>query len=241
MTHVSILCPTYGRPRRVEELIACFLRQTHDDAHMTVLNDRVGQNLIFNHPRVSILNHAPRYNSLGEKRNALIAAATPGLFMCWDDDDIYLPDHIAFSLENHAHWKTPASKHHFLWIDGGHQLYRLHPAAWMHTSLIHTDVLAAIGGYEPVDINEDVRVVHKLLDAGHLHGPSHWERHVPTCIYRSGDTGHHMSDYDPETTRASMDAHADQQEGDIQLIPHWNEDYVTKAAASWQAVCHVGQ
>ncbi len=236
-TYVNVLCPTYGRPRQLEESISCFLRQTHENCHMYVLNDRVGQNLVLNHPRVTILNHAPRYGSLGEKRNALVDLAPPGLFMCWDDDDLYLPNHIAYSLENHKRWKTQASKHFTVWIDSGHALYRISPAAWMHTSLIHSDILHEIGGYEPIDINEDVRVVHKMLDAGHFHGPANWDLVPPTCIYRNGNPAHHMSDFAPDKVQASMDDHADRQDGDIQLIPHWNEDYVAKAAASWEAVC----
>ena len=98
---VSCICPTYGRPALLEEAIYCFLQQDYPGPkELIVLNDYAGQTLLFDHPEVRMINLPTRFRTVGEKRNAAVALAAHDLLFVWDDDDIYLPHRLSFSVAN---------------------------------------------------------------------------------------------------------------------------------------------
>jgi len=233
---ISIVCPTYGRPRQLEELISCFLRRDVQDCHLFIVNDHPRQRLIFNHPEVTVINKPVRYPSLGEKRQDILSMIPSGLWTTWDDDDIYLPGYLSYSLELHARFRSPASKHMKCWQDSGKRLYRIVPAGWMNTVLCDRDLFLRDSGFQPGTNNSCVPAISSLLRNGHLIGPGLWDKVPPTFIYRIDNGRSHCCIMPEETARDLVAAAADPVEGDIELIPHWEEDYAAKAANSWQAL-----
>lgn len=237
---VTILCPTYGRPRQLEELLASFLRQTVTDAQLVIVNDCPWQKPVFNHPRVIISNLPNRFPTFGDKRNSMLAMMNAScLVTFWDDDDIYLPGYLSYSLANHKRFATPVSKHHRQWNDRGVSKYRITGAGWMNTVIARRGCLTDAGGFDSVHNGSCVGIIRRLVKAGHLVGPGEWDGVQPSFIYRSRDGKNHVSTQEPDRAYASMDDFADQEEGTIQLLPHWHEDYVAKADASWEAVQRV--
>src|SRR5581483_9236967 len=101
LPRVSCICLTFGRPWFLEEAIESFLRQDYPgDAELLVLNDYAEQRLVFHgDPRIKLINCATRFDSIGEKRNAAIGAASGEILLTWDDDDISLPGRIRQSVE----------------------------------------------------------------------------------------------------------------------------------------------
>ena len=98
---VSCFCLTYGRPRVLEEAVHSFLQQDYaGPKEMIVLNDYADQILDFDHPEVHVINVPRRFRTLGEKLNAAVALASHDLLFVWDDDDIYLPHRLSFSVAN---------------------------------------------------------------------------------------------------------------------------------------------
>lgn len=98
---VSCYCPTYGRAHCLEESIECFLRQDYKGPkELVILNDYEHQTLEFDHPEVKIYNVPYRIEPLGAKFNATIALCSGDVLMCWEDDDIYLPNRISYTLEH---------------------------------------------------------------------------------------------------------------------------------------------
>ena len=98
---VSCICLTYGRPHVLEEGIDSFLRQDYAGRkELIVLNDYAGQTLRFDHPEVQVINCTKRFRTVGEKMNAAVALASHDLLFVWDDDDIYLPHRLRFSIEH---------------------------------------------------------------------------------------------------------------------------------------------
>jgi len=94
------MCLTYGRPHLLEEAIQCFLRQDYAGTkELIVLNDFSEQFLEFPHPEVVIVNCPKRFRTVGEKRNACAALTSHELLFVWDDDDIYLPHRLRFSVQ----------------------------------------------------------------------------------------------------------------------------------------------
>lgn len=96
---VSCMCLTYGRPHLLEEAIESFLRQDYPgQKELIVLNDLDWQTLRFEHPEVRVINVPARFRTIGEKRNACAALASHDLLFVWDDDDIYLPHRLSYSV-----------------------------------------------------------------------------------------------------------------------------------------------
>lgn len=105
---VSCLCPTYGRPRLLENAVACFLSQTYpaDRRELLILDDG-GQfpfagDLVSGPteivPGVRLASTGERFATLPGKYNWMANRAQGAILAVWEDDDIYLPRH----LENHA-------------------------------------------------------------------------------------------------------------------------------------------
>lgn len=98
---VACLCCTYGRPHLLPEAIESFLRQTYEPRELIILDD-AGQytGCVSRWPNVKVVSIPYRFATLGEKRNACAALASPGtdLYAVWDDDDIYLPRHLELAV-----------------------------------------------------------------------------------------------------------------------------------------------
>lgn len=96
---VSCMCLTYGRPQVLEEAIESFLRQDYQGIkELIVLNDLSEQVLRCDHPNVRVINVDKRFRTVGEKRNACAALSSHDLLFVWDDDDIFLPHRLSFSV-----------------------------------------------------------------------------------------------------------------------------------------------
>ena len=115
MSHmISCLCPTFKRPKLLANAIACFIAQEYDSPAELVILDDAGQ---YPHdlyhgvelPRnlnVRLVSYPNRLRSLPEKYNALAAMAYGDRLVVWEDDDIYLPWHLAahhIALERHGY------------------------------------------------------------------------------------------------------------------------------------------
>lgn len=229
---VSCLCPTYGRPECVEEVIESFLRQDYQgQKELIIVNDLVDQRLIYDHPEVRVVNAKSRVTPLGAKFNAVAAMAQGDVLFVWEDDDIYLPHRISYSIDRMRNgiWHTPIA-----WYE--EQLGEVIPAQNLfHANLaIERSVFWSIGGYEESDwpgidtklfgdLNKVYGSVHSLI--------SH---HDAYYIYRFGTSGRcHASNWirDSETSaHAERIAHDDLRSGrltagDITLRPQWRRDY----------------
>jgi len=97
---VSCLCPTYLRPRLLENSIACFLAQDYPaNRRELVILDDAGQIAPQKGDSWEVISVARRFRSLPEKFNALAGLARGDVLVVWEDDDIYLPWHITAHVE----------------------------------------------------------------------------------------------------------------------------------------------
>jgi glycosyltransferase involved in cell wall biosynthesis len=98
---VSAYCCTYGRPFCLEEAIYSFLKQDYQgEKELVILNDLGDQCLFFDHPEVKIINSKKRIVPLNKKFNECISYCTGDYIFVWEDDDIYLPWKISYSIKN---------------------------------------------------------------------------------------------------------------------------------------------
>ncbi len=98
---VSCYCATFGRPHLLEEAIESFLRQDYQgEKELVILNDYANQELYCRAPGVRIANLKKRIVPLGRKFNETIGLCTGDILLPWEDDDIFLPWRISYSV-NH--------------------------------------------------------------------------------------------------------------------------------------------
>jgi hypothetical protein len=101
---VSCVCCTYGRFGFVRRSLACWLNQDYADAELIVFNT-AEEPLVLDdalHARgVRLINQSRDtvdglpYASLGAVRRDALAHAHGDVYVCWDDDDLYLPWHLS--------------------------------------------------------------------------------------------------------------------------------------------------
>lgn len=89
---LACLVPTYGRPRLVQNVLACFLTQSIvEDCHLYILDD-AGQINEQQGPNYTVFSTDLRFPNLPAKYDWLVAHTQEEEgFVVMDDDDIYLP------------------------------------------------------------------------------------------------------------------------------------------------------
>jgi len=95
--HITAICPTYGRFELLRAAVGCFVRQTHADRDMLILNDAPVP-IECDVPGVRVINETG-FDSLGEKYARLLDEAEGPVIAHWEDDDLYLPWHLASAAE----------------------------------------------------------------------------------------------------------------------------------------------
>jgi len=258
---VTVLVPTYGRPELLQECIKAFLDQTWQNTKLIIGNDYADQELVFNHPLVTVINRKQRFTTLGEKRNWMTSLATPGFVTQWDDDDIYLPTHIEHVMGRMSLYRHKIAKQAYTWRDIGRNHYQLVLARHLHTVIGHTDVFAKTKGYPAQNLREDTDLHSQLLHLGLLAhppvtaelpkallesrvftnrlvpGPAP-ELHVPTFVNVHVSGRAHVTDFEEKRCAKGMDedARANCVSGRIELIPSFRRDYQAIADASWEMI-----
>lgn len=101
---LAAICCTYHRPRELAEVVECFLRQDYPtELRELIVLDDAGQyspDALAEFTNVKLVTTQHRFRTLGEKRNASAAIASPDVdaYCVWDDDDIYLPWHMSAAV-----------------------------------------------------------------------------------------------------------------------------------------------
>ncbi len=164
---VSCIMPTYGRADYVAESVAMFLAQDYPAKELIILNDCPGQTLSGDFPGVRIVNAPERWTTLGEKRNAAIEFATGEFIAVWDDDDVYLPWRLSFSLERIQALKASIYCPAEYWAYWGDEHLHDNQAQldWIYHPLVifRRDLWEAVGGYPAQTAGEDTVFFRKAL------------------------------------------------------------------------------
>ncbi len=229
----SAYCATYGRPPSLlGEAVASFLQQDYANKELIVLNDLPEQTIHIDAPGVRVINAYPRYSTLGEKFRAAVDACRGQVLFPWEDDDIYFPWRMSYSIEH----MTEAGIYHTgkaWWLRG--------PFDPVMCANIHHCNLAMTagryhecGGYESEDVPDLDRRLFKRLDVQSQSGD------IPDkdvhYIYRWGTTdSYHGSgwggDIDDACARAGDYVQAKIKQGliptgDVHIVPRWTRDWV---------------
>ncbi len=247
---ISVLLPTYARPEFLAESIECFLRQTYQDSELIVLNDWRGHTIAFDHPRVRVFNgEGTTRRTIGEVRNWLCEKARGNLVVDWDDDDLYLPNHLDHALSMMSLYrggKAAKQRWQWKWRVKESKLFRICPAGYLHTAIMDKATRDSLGGYAAQTRHSDAEFIGRIIRNGLLLGPGKMF-HKPTFIQRLG-AGREQVSTGPDPLETDVDRHArvDREAealgitGNVVIDPHWNADYLQMAEDSYAAVLATG-
>ena len=185
---VSCLCPTYRRPKLLENSIACFLAQDYPaDWRELIILDDAGELQNQTGEGWQIISIGRRFRSLPEKFNALAGLARGEILVVWEDDDIYLPHHISShvnAMEGHL-WSKPSK----VLSDYTGQIQEEDATGRFHASLAFTrNALEQVGGW-PLTLRGDFdqQLISRLNGFGIPGDPC--AAASPAYVFRWGSTG----------------------------------------------------
>jgi len=231
---IACLCLTYRRPRRLPEAIACFERQDYP-AHLRelVILDDAGQYAPQEGKGWHLTSTTRRFRTLGEKRNAAAALASPDVdaYAVWDDDDIYLPWHltqVARALER-SPWSIPTRI--FREVFGRLELFvndaRFYHAGWGFSR----ELFQRAGGYPFQQSGEDQILRRRFEEAGAVPADSSADAE-PSYIMRwfSEPSAWHISAILHEGAYASLAAPRPRTRVTL-ADPHLSRDWAARCRA----------
>lgn len=191
---ILCLCATYGRPKLLANAVACFERQNYPaDKRFLLICDDAGQYGTIDVPNFAIISTPMRFPSMPAKYNAMLASANVrdwDAVAIWDDDDIYLPDHLANHAEQlAAHgWSYPKQ------LYAAMDTFRVENANGNHWAMcaFRRDFIERNNGWEEVPF---AAWDHHFLRQMESHGPPGRSDKI-SFVFRWGSTGHpHLQNF----------------------------------------------
>jgi hypothetical protein len=236
---VSCFCSAYGKIHCLPELIYSFLNQDYDGKkELVILNDLDKQNIIFDHPEVTVINSKTRISPLGRKFNTNINYCKYDIVAVMEIDDIYLPNHLSYAV---SHMKNDIYHCGNAWIWTGKDRPLHHSGNYFHATHCYTkDLFNKAGGYsEEIDnttLDVDIIVKFQKLVGNYSQSQAY---HDISYIYRWGVGGYHasgggtkinnLSDLALNSINHSINNNIEPT-GDIVITPRWNQDYLDLAS-----------
>lgn len=234
-------CCTYNRPQLLGRMIECFLRQTHEDRFLVVLDD-ARQYPEQEGERWHLYSWPERFPCLSKKRNIAAELANnhgAEAMAVWDDDDLYLP----WALEALDHtlylsaWAQPsevlefAGPERFVHAEENrltrhrtyrskHPRYRFYHASWAY----RTTAFYLTGGYRGEGVGEDLRLREALLACYGEAGDPMQLFYDPYYVYGRGPMA--ISDGPDHQGQDRYAARGQEEITRMERIPiGWDQDY----------------
>ena len=221
---LAALCCTFRRPHTLGQLVESFLRQDYpSELRELVILDDAGQYENQSGDGWRLVSIPTRFRSLGEKRNACAALASPDVdgFLVADDDDIYLPHWFRATADAlaKADWSRPG----LVLLEDGDGFREVESEGLYHGGwAFRKDAFYRVRGYGPHNNGEDQELAGRLHKAGvTVHDPC--EHHEPFYIYRYDNSSYHLSYMDDAGYRELGDGEVTK----TQVQPGWFRDYAS--------------
>ena len=220
---LAALCCTFRRPHTLGQLIECFLRQDYpSELRELIILDDAGQYENQAGDSWFLVSIPMRFRSLGEKRNACAALASPDVegFLVADDDDIYLPHWFSATADtlSKAEWSRPG----LVLLEHGDGLKEHDTNGLYHGGrAFRKEAFYRVRGYGPYNNGEDQELAGRLHESGvTVRDPC--EDHEPFYIYRYDNCSYHLSYMDDAGYR-ELGLNAD--DGKSTIHVGWPSDY----------------
>jgi glycosyltransferase involved in cell wall biosynthesis len=228
---VSCYCATYGRPLILEEAIYSFLQQDYKgEKELIILNDYADHILEYNHPEIKIYNIPTQITPLGKKFNETVKLTTGEIIFPWEDDDIYLPHRISYTVNQMLLSGLPIFHTNYAFFEESQYNIILSVNTYHTTMAMKRHVFDATNGYTIIkDHIIDLHSMHQWFTLF-----NYTSKHIqPTeyfYIYRWGTTnsyhGSWWADIDmPNNALEYLNQH-NNIHGQYTLQPHWKYNYL---------------
>jgi glycosyltransferase involved in cell wall biosynthesis len=165
---LAAICCTYKRPAPLATAVESFLRQDYPAGlrELVVLDD-AGQYASREGDGWRLVSVPARFRTLGEKRNASAALASPDVdaFCVWDDDDVYLPWHMsaAAAALAGADYTIPTA----VYVDKRTRLERKANQSMFHGAwAFRGGAFGQVGGYPFMQSGQDQGLLRRFEAAG---------------------------------------------------------------------------
>ena len=162
-SNVLCICPTFGRLSKLSITIAGFLRQEYKNKQLVIINDDYNVEIKMDgtYNNISIINLARRFN-ISQKRNigmgileGLISIGT-----IWNDDDIYLPNHIDKHVNYHKeHAADYINTQEY--IEYNTEGFKIVDKLHTHSGSYKMKAMSSIGGYNTTD-SDDRDIINRF-------------------------------------------------------------------------------
>lgn len=206
--HFICLCPTYGRPSLVCNSLALFRMQklhSGDSAHLVFFEDAGQLDYQLGPAGVSKtyeVRTREQWIPLPRKYNALldelegIERDPRVVYVVWDDDDVYLPNHLArirdALRDDAALWAHPSHVYSTYGTDPLHEAPRIEVAKGrFHGALaVRGELLYELGGWPDTDTaTYDQQMLWAVSRYRGANTTPEKLAPSPTYVYRWADTG----------------------------------------------------
>ncbi len=229
---VDVLIATHARVSWLEEALFSALQQDYAGVcRVVVFNDCPEQRLTCADPRVRVVNVPERFQTLGQKRNAMMLESSADWLAFLDDDDILLPHINRASSAVDAGQRTSAASHKYWFV--GDQGSVEGPS--IMDFLVDRKHAIRSGGFPSLDNRDEHGFMDNLAKLEPIYRENNRTR--PSYLYIWGNGVHHVSG--TGAPDAGLGFRADalsrlnsgiEPSGDITLTPRFNRDYFALAA-----------
>jgi hypothetical protein len=234
------MCLTFARPvRLLEEAVHSFLNQDYPgEKELLILNDFDRQVIRFDHPQVQVVNVSRRFRTVGEKRNAAAALCSHDLLAVWDDDDIFLPHRLSFSVARYDETRRFFKPSRAFTLNDG--VLSGPKANLFHSgSLWHRSLFDEVGGYRHMGSGQDhdLEVRFDKVIGGHKNHDGIQPSEIYYLYRWAGTQSYHLSGFgrDGNGKKSGNDKVMEYAlrklkegkiaAGELTLEPQWSIDY----------------
>ncbi len=200
---ILAIMPTFGRRESlIENSVQLFLDQTNKQSKMIVLDDTPfiapTDRIDTEFDRVLIVQQKRRIVNLPSKYNVAILYAIKhwgdifDTVAIWDDDDIYLPDHLQQIADTHAGGcDSSATSHVYSTYADDEAIIQEQAAGRFHANYaMQMEWLTEIGGYPNTDrVDFDQTMIRKCVSEGRFE----FREKITFVMRWGGSQSHHCS------------------------------------------------
>lgn len=223
---VTCLQLSYGRPHLSVEAVESFLRQTYENKLLLIVNTHHSP-VKFAHPYKNIkVFNVPNFPYLSDVYRYGISLIKTKHYFIWDDDDIFLPWHIADRVNARlANPRFNAITHHVAFTSYNNEIKSLDSNMFVSQYLYDNNGIKPDAGISCWDVNWDKKPWQRF----HLSLP----RTRPSYIYRWATGESHISGAATEKGQHQNYLRNIEEKKKIHFpdpwIPGWRRDYTTDA------------
>ena len=221
---ISVLTLTYKRHHLLEEAIESFLRQSCTDSEMVIINDNLEVDYVYEHDRVRIINHKERFQSISAKVEWGYKQCKYDYIYRLDDDDLLSPwalENVKKDILENPGYEIYRSKGMYFFVNNIYE----GEGGNINNGNVYTKAYLDRIKFPDNSFGED-------SDITFGNNSNIYESKLKnTMLYRWGMSTFHVSGMGNQTNETILnqaDKVLDNTAGQIEIHPHFDNDYYSK-------------